>query len=69
MSDKCEESAGKPVRSERIDTPQNAAMNAALRETFKALLDEPVPERFKELIARIRTAEARKAGKTDESED
>lgn len=42
------------------------ALSDALRKTFESLLHEPVPDRFKELIARLREEEARKASKDED---
>lgn len=36
------------------------ALSVALKNTFEALLEEPVPDKFQELIARIRQEELRK---------
>jgi hypothetical protein len=37
------------------------ALTAALQKTFESLLEEPVPEKFQSLIAKIREAEAKKS--------
>jgi hypothetical protein len=37
------------------------ALSAALQKTFESLLEEPVPEKFQSLIAKIREAEAKKS--------
>ncbi len=43
------------------------ALSSALQKTFESLLQEPVPEKFEALIARIREEETRKdAGPDDE---
>ena len=44
------------------------ALSDALRKTFEDLLQEPVPERFNELIARIREAEAKRNAGCDKDE-
>jgi len=36
------------------------ALSNALQKTFESLLEEPVPEKFHSLIAKIREAEAKK---------
>lgn len=48
------------------------ALNTALQKTFDSLLQEPVPDKLQDLIARIREEELRKtgdSGKSDDSED
>lgn len=37
------------------------ALTTALQKTFESLLQEPVPEKFNQLIARIRAEEKRRA--------
>ena len=44
------------------------ALSAALKNTFESLLEEPVPDRFQELIARIRQEETRKSTETDDED-
>jgi hypothetical protein len=52
------------------DMPVGAsqALNSALQKTFEALLQEPVPDKFEALIARIREEEARRAEKSEDEE-
>lgn len=45
------------------------ALSAALQKTFESLLQEPVPEKFNELIARIRAEELRKSAESDGNKD
>ena len=45
------------------------ALSSALQKTFESLLEEPVPEKFEALIARIREEEARKNAASDEGEE
>jgi len=45
------------------------ALSTALQKTFESLLQEPVPEKFNELIARIRAEELRKAAENGNEEE
>jgi len=45
------------------------ALSMALQKTFEALLQEPVPEKFNELIARIRAEELRKVAESGSEEE
>ncbi|MEZ6000312.1 NepR family anti-sigma factor [Hyphomonas sp.] len=53
---------------EELPGGASQALSSALQKTFESLLQEPVPEKFEALIARIREAEARKAEKPDNEE-
>jgi hypothetical protein len=44
------------------------ALSSALQKTFEALLQEPIPDKFEALIARIREEETRKQDKPDTEE-
>jgi hypothetical protein len=45
------------------------ALSSALKKTFDSLLQEPVPEKFDALIARIREEEMRKKAGSDDDKD
>ena len=63
--------------SQDINRPQRPAdqrsesaaetVTSALRKTFESMLEEPVPERFQDLIERIRAEELRKMQDKDGS--
>ena len=44
------------------------ALSSALQKTFDALLQEPVPDKFEAMIARIREEEARRNAKPENDE-
>lgn len=50
------------------DQPSRA-LNTALQKTFESLLQEPVPEKLQDLIARIREEEQRRAAGSDKKDD
>ncbi|KCZ91295.1 NepR family anti-sigma factor [Hyphomonas jannaschiana] len=45
------------------------ALSSALKKTFDSLLEEPVPEKFDALIARIREEEMRRNAGNDGDKD
>ena len=53
---------------EELPGGASQALSSALQKTFESLLQEPVPDKFEALIARIREEETRKAQKPDDEE-
>ena len=53
---------------EELPGGASQALSSALQKTFESLLQEPVPDKFEALIARIREEEALKANKPDNDE-
>lgn len=61
---------GQPEGSpEKLPGGASQALSSALQRTFESLLQEPVPDKFEALIARIREEEALKANKPDNDEN
>ena len=60
MADEPEEEGRSKAATEVYANGTSRALSAALKKTFEALLEEPVPDKFQELIARIRDEESRK---------
>lgn len=69
MTDKTEEQGPPKGPPEVHSDGASRALSAALKKTFESLLEEPVPEKFQELIARIREEEARKTDGEDKDGD
>jgi len=66
MANKREELADQKPPPGVHEDGASKALSSALKKTFESLLQEPVPEKFQELIARIREAEAsRTSGRND----
>ncbi|WP_156942130.1 NepR family anti-sigma factor [Hyphomonas adhaerens] len=53
---------------EELPGGASQALSAALQKTFEALLQEPVPDKFEALIARIREEETQKNANPDDEE-
>ena len=68
MANKREEPAGQKPSPGVHEDGTSKALSSALKKTFDSRLQEPVPEKFQELIARIREAEASKASGKDDPE-
>ena len=67
MTDKSQQQ-GQPKPASAVHSDGTSqALSTALKKTFEALTEEPVPEKFQELIARIRAEEARRtSGENDD---
>ncbi len=68
MKDKSQDKKPPEGHPEELPGGASQAMSAALQKTFEALLQEPVPEKFEALIARIREEEAKKTATPDNEE-
>ncbi|WP_371314011.1 NepR family anti-sigma factor [Hyphomonas sp.] len=49
--------------SKNVQTGLEGAIGDALRESFKPVLDEPLPERLRELVDKLRIEEQQRKGR------